>query len=357
MNRGQVFVSLAALAASSAFGQGIFQPSYNQTTSFDGSPGQLLQHPMGITYDGNHYWTCGGGSPGGIRLAEFDGGGSWVASYEPGIDFRAIFTVGGNGSQVYGRGYSSSDIVRMTSPGVFTTHVTLSGGIPDAQSNVVFNSTGDEYVAHSNGTISRWDLSGNSAGTVSLSGYGSMFSEGSYPNNRGVICAGGYYLTYSNGNLSAWDGSGTRVGNTVLNGAGSSFDSHFSFGWGNGMVWVCDGLNSTWRGYQIPELEGGYLCSVSGQCPGTVTVRWDGATPNRQQGIVFGNNQGQTTIPSGVCQGTSLGISGSVRLVNIIGTGGGSGSVNGRAGTAACGHYLQLVESGTCNTSNVARIP
>lgn len=103
--------------------------------------------------------------------------------------------------------------------------------------------------------------------------------------------------------------------------------------------------------------QGGYRCSVSGTCPGTVRVAWSGATPNRQQGIVFGNNQGSTTIPNGACQGTQLGIQGQVRLVNIIGTGSGSGSVNGSAGTSACGHFLQLVESGSCNTSTVAQIP
>jgi hypothetical protein len=350
-------VPAAILAASSAYGQGIFQPSYNQTTSFDGSPAQLLQHPMGITFDGSHYWTAAGGSSNGNRLADFDSGGNYVASYQPGIDFRAVFTVGGNGSQVYGRGFASSDILRQTSPGVFTTHLTLSGGIPDSQSNVVFDSTGSEYIAHSNGTISRWSLSGSSMGTVALSGYGSMFSEGSYPNNRGVICAGGYYLTYSNGNLSAWDAAGTRVGNTVLNGAGTNFDSHFSFGWGNNMVWVADGLNTTWRGYLIPELLGGYLLSISGQCPGTITVNWNGATPSVQQGIVFGQNQGTTIIPGGPCAGTQLGVQNGVQLVRTIGTGSGSGSVNGTAGTAACRRFLQLVEAGSCNTSNVAQIP
>ncbi len=103
--------------------------------------------------------------------------------------------------------------------------------------------------------------------------------------------------------------------------------------------------------------QGGYRCSVTGQCPGTVRVAWTGATPNRQQGIVFGNSQGSTTIPNGACQGTQLGIQGQVRLVNIVGTGSGSGSVNGPAGTSACGHFIQLVESGSCNTSTVAQIP
>jgi len=237
--------------------------------------------------------------------------------------------------------------------------VTLSGGTLDSQSQVEYNSDGTEYIAHQGGTISRWDLSGNFLGSVSLSGFGFMFDENVYPANRGVVSAGGYYLTYSNGNLSAWDASGARVGNTVLNGAGQSFDSHFSLSWANNMIWVIDLANGTWRGYEIPELGGSntYTCSVSGTCPGTVTVHWNNATPNRQQGIVFGNTLGQTTIPNGPCQGTVLGVAGNVRLVNTIGTGSGSGQVNGTAGTAACGHRLQLVEAGSCNTSTVGTIP
>ena len=359
MKRISYVAALAVFGVSSAFGQGIFQASYNQTMSFDGAPGALEQTSMNMTYDGNHYWSASGGSPGGNRLAEWNGSGGYIASYQPNIDMRSVFTQGGNSSTVYCRGYGSNVVMRQTSPGVFTSHVTLSGGTLDSQSQVEFNSDGTEYVAHLNGTVSRWDLSGNFLGSVTLSGYGSMFNEGNYPQYRGVVCAGGYYLTYSDGNLSAWDASGTRVGNTVLNGAGTSFDSFFSLSWANNMIWIIDAANGTWRGYDIPELGGSniYTCSVSGPCPGTVTVRWNNATPGRQQGIVFGNNLGQTTIPSGPCQGTRLGIAGNVHLVNTIPTGTGSGSVNGNAGTAACGHRLQLVEAGTCNTSTVGLIP
>jgi hypothetical protein len=127
-------------------------------------------------------------------------------------------------------------------------------------------------------------------------------------------------------------------------------------------VWVIDVADGTWRGYLIPELEGGFLLSVSGQCPGRVTVSWSGGNENgAQQGLVFGNNLGNTNIPNNQpCAGTPLGISGNVHLVSppgIFGNQGGSGSVSGNVGTAACGHYLQLVEGGSCMTTNVANIP
>jgi hypothetical protein len=105
---------------------------------------------------------------------------------------------------------------------------------------------------------------------------------------------------------------------------------------------------------------GGYTLNVTGSCPGTITVAWSNADPNVQQGIVFGNNQGSTVIPPGnPCNGTVLGLSGNVRLVSPPGffsTGNGSGSINGNAGDAACGHYLQLVQGSNCAKSNVAQI-
>lgn len=127
-----------------------------------------------------------------------------------------------------------------------------------------------------------------------------------------------------------------------------------NFVWGGN-----NGLNEMFCIGEIGLVGGsaGFSLNVTGTCPGTVTVAWRNATPSRQLAIVFGNNQGNTTIPTGPCAGTQLGVQGSVRLVNTIGSGSGSGSVNGNAGTSACGHFLQLVESGSCDTSNVARIP
>ncbi len=102
---------------------------------------------------------------------------------------------------------------------------------------------------------------------------------------------------------------------------------------------------------------GGYTLNVDANpCPGTARVSWSGATPSVQQGIVIGNSLGTTTIPGGPCAGTQLGIQGGVQLVMVIGTGSGSGTVSGNAGSGACGRWLQLVEAGSCNTSNPDQI-
>lgn len=103
----------------------------------------------------------------------------------------------------------------------------------------------------------------------------------------------------------------------------------------------------------------GLTLSLRGQCPGTITVGWSNATPNKQMGIVFASNTGSYVIPGGPCAGTQLGLGTSnLQLVNTVGTGSGSGSVNGRAGTNACRGYIQLVVvESPCTTSNVVQIP
>lgn len=104
---------------------------------------------------------------------------------------------------------------------------------------------------------------------------------------------------------------------------------------------------------------GGVSLSLSGSCPGRITIAWSGATPSRQMGIAFASQTGQFVVPGGPCGGTQLGLgSQNLRLVNTVGTGSGSGQVNGQAGTAACNGYLQLVvvDGNPCATSNAAQI-
>ena len=233
--------------ASAQFGA----PSYNADKTFaNGAPNQ---HTMGIAFDGASYWSVDGGGPGGVRLAQYNSSGAFLTSYSPGLDFRSVFTdAAGN---VFARQYSDNTIYSMSAPGVFAAAVSLVGGSLDAQSSVVLNGAGTEYVAMNLGNVDRWDLTGAYLGSVSLSGFGSMGSEGAYPSNRGIAAFGADYLTYDGGgDLSMWDASGNRVGTTVLVGAGTSFDSDFSFsGASDGRVLIADGVRGNWRGYQVAD--------------------------------------------------------------------------------------------------------
>ncbi len=100
--------------------------------------------------------------------------------------------------------------------------------------------------------------------------------------------------------------------------------------------------------------------SLEGQCPGQLTMRWDGATPDRPAGLCFAFNTGNYTLP-GTCQGTVLGLgSHQLQLVTSFRTGPeGSGSLAGPVPRRACGGYLQMivVQGFPCPTSNVVQIP
>ncbi len=96
----------------------------------------------------------------------------------------------------------------------------------------------------------------------------------------------------------------------------------------------------------------GFTIRLSGSCPGTKTLSWTGA-PAGVMAVVIGNGPGNYTLPGGPCSGTQLGLSGPAGLLlyNTFNQSG-SGSVNGNAGTAACGKWIQCIMTATCATSN-----
>lgn len=222
--------------------------SYNASKTF---PDALGGATMTLTWDGTNFWSSSGNNTFGARYAQYSAAGGLINTYSPGIDFRSVFTKGGV-APVYAREYASPVIRVQTAPGVFTNDVTLSGGILDAQSDVVFNGTSTEFVAMIAGTVSRWALNGTFLGYVTLSGFGSLNSENTYPQNRGIaVTPNACYLTYSNGVLSSWDALGSRVDTAVLTGAGMTFDAYFSLSYAAGKVWIVDAAGGTWRGYNV----------------------------------------------------------------------------------------------------------
>ncbi|MCC6909654.1 MAG: hypothetical protein IT430_17085 [Phycisphaerales bacterium] len=104
---------------------------------------------------------------------------------------------------------------------------------------------------------------------------------------------------------------------------------------------------------------GGFTAQITGTCPGTVRLAWNGAPANKPMGIVFARNTGSFTINSGQCAGTQLGLgTNQLQLYNTINTGNGSGAVNAQASSGACGGFVQLVAvDSPCKTSNVVQVP
>jgi len=129
----------------------------------------------------------------------------------------------------------------------------------------------------------------------------------------------------------------------------------------NGAYWTGDGATLMANALEyVAGGAGGFRLTLRGDCPGTVTLEWSGATPSSPMGIVFASNEGNVIIPSGPCAGTQLGLgTQNLRLYAQVNSGSGSGSINGTAGTAACGGFVQLVvvDGSPCTTSNVAQVP
>jgi len=226
------------------------QPSYNATVTFTEATA-LESTRMTMTWDGVEYWASSGGSPSGNRVANHNAAGVVLNYFQPGIDMRAVFTMGDGTAPVYGRGYGSNSILQMTAPGSFANFVTLVGGSLDSQAAIAWDDTNAEFVAANNGTVYMWNIAGTNTGSVSLVGWG-VGTETSYPQNRGVAWACDHYLTYADGTLSAWDmTTGIRVATTTLTGAGTSFDSYFSFSYADGLFFVLDASGGTWRGYEV----------------------------------------------------------------------------------------------------------
>ncbi len=212
---------------------------------------QLGTTTMTIAWDGTSYWSSSGGGAGGVRYAKYSGAGAALGTYSPGIDFRSVFTKGGNGATVYAREYASNLIKQQGAAGVFSNVITLAGGALDAQAAVVWNEDASELVAFNAGTVSRWSAAGASIGTVALTGFGNLNGENTQPQNRGIVKVGGYYFTYSAGVLSAWSAAGARVKTTVLTSAGTSSDSYYSLSYANGRIFVVDAAGGSWRGYPV----------------------------------------------------------------------------------------------------------
>ena len=238
---------MALLAPASLTAQ-FASPSYAAGFTFTNS--QVTQHAFTVVKDAGGFWVGDGGGAWGNRLFRYNTAGAFQTAYAPGLDFRSVF---GDGSgAIYARQFNDDAIYRMTSPGSFSNWLTLAG-IPDAQSNVVFDAGNTRLIAMSGGSVQSYDaVTGSLVGTTSLIGFGG--SENSYPQNRGIVSALGKWLTYNNGTLSMWDPTtGTRLGTTSLTGAGTGFDAEFSLSFTGGSAWVADGSggNNQWREYDV----------------------------------------------------------------------------------------------------------
>jgi hypothetical protein len=224
--------------------------SYDAVMVFPNHP--VVYTPTGLAWDGSSFWVGGDGNLGGFTEVRYDGTGQYVASYQPGIGFSSIYTKGDGTGPVFGRELTWNNVEQQTSPGQWSAPYTLAGGNPLTMTAIVWDADHSEHIGLMDGTLHRWNATGQSLPNIQFQGYGTMSGESTYPRGRRVVWAYGHYFTYAGPIISAWDAAGTRVATATLNGAGTTdFDSYLSFSFAQGKVWVLDSSQGSWRGYDI----------------------------------------------------------------------------------------------------------
>lgn len=101
-----------------------------------------------------------------------------------------------------------------------------------------------------------------------------------------------------------------------------------------------------------------FSLSVSGACPGVVTLTARNATPRATVAFVYAFGRGSVIIPSGPCAGTRLGLNATATLLRTVrADAGGTATTSGSAPPSACGRvFVQALDTSNCSTSNVEGI-
>lgn len=102
---------------------------------------------------------------------------------------------------------------------------------------------------------------------------------------------------------------------------------------------------------------GGPTLTVTGTCPGSVTIAVSGGTPNGRVGLLFARNPGSDDLGFGPCADTMTGLDNPRFLAPMRLDGQGEGSLQATAPPAACGALLQGIDVATCDATNVAAVP
>ena len=109
-----------------------------------------------------------------------------------------------------------------------------------------------------------------------------------------------------------------------------------------------------------PQCDGavGLDVSLSGSCPGVMTVDITGVTPGATVAIGISPNMGNVSLPNGPCAGTQIDLGGPITTRReLVADGNGTVSFDAEPGAGACGQFLQAVDFSTCEVSDVVTVP
>jgi hypothetical protein len=101
---------------------------------------------------------------------------------------------------------------------------------------------------------------------------------------------------------------------------------------------------------------GSFALTVTGGCPGLVSLYASGSTPGGRVAFLAAAGTGQYTIPRGpVCVGTTLGLNSSVRVAGLVNADSlGTAVISAVVPEPLCDRiYVQALDFGTCSTTQV----
>ena len=99
------------------------------------------------------------------------------------------------------------------------------------------------------------------------------------------------------------------------------------------------------------------LLTVSGTCPGEVTIAVEGATPRGDVLVIFSQQLGSFELPFGVCAGTLFDLDSPSLLFSLVADADGRAEITGDAPASACGAFLQAHDVAQCRPTNVYAVP
>ncbi len=97
--------------------------------------------------------------------------------------------------------------------------------------------------------------------------------------------------------------------------------------------------------------------SITGACPGVATFTLTGLTPNGSAQLYAGKSTGSTTLTSGSCSGTTLGLARARLLTTKTADSSGKLTLPRNLNSNVCGIFAQAIDLTNCGLSNVPKLP
>jgi len=215
----------------------------------------VYYHNMGITWDGEYYYTVNGGNTDYSNLNCYDESGELDTEYDISADGRAILYSPAE-EQLFVKSYGLS--LEDVDLDFEETSTALEDIFTGEQSSAAISPDGEMLYELREGTVNVFNADGDEETTFELSSYNTTEELG-YAN---AIAASDKFLFVwapnSDKEILVYGVDGKYVTKFELPRSGYGF----SLSWANGLLWVAedadgdtDGADGTWYGYTLKGLE------------------------------------------------------------------------------------------------------